>query len=81
MLPETNEGSARVVVESIRRAVEKIILRNVRDDERLATVTLSGGVTRLEDDDTGESLLQRADDALYHGNYGGRNQVALCCAA
>jgi diguanylate cyclase len=81
MLPETNEGSARVVVESIRRAVEKIILRNVRDDERLATVTLSGGVARLEGDDTGESLLQRADDALYQANHGGRNQVALFCAA
>lgn len=81
ILPDTDELGARVVAENIRRAVEKIILRKASDNERLASVTLSGGVARLEDDDTGESLLQRADDALYQAKNGGRNQVALSCAA
>lgn len=81
ILPDTDELGARVVAENIRRAVEKIILRKASDNERLASVTLSGGVARLEDDDTGESLFQRADDALYQAKHGGRNQVALSCAA
>ncbi|RLA16102.1 MAG: hypothetical protein DRQ52_00330 [Gammaproteobacteria bacterium] len=81
ILPNTDYQGAQVVAENIRKAVEKIVLRKASDNERLATVTLSGGVAQLQDDDCSESLLQRSDDALYAAKNGGRNQIMLAQAA
>jgi diguanylate cyclase len=40
-----------------------------------AAVTLSIGIAQAISGDTPESLLKRADDALYKAKHGGRNQV------
>ncbi|WP_372383319.1 diguanylate cyclase domain-containing protein [Xanthomonas sp. NCPPB 1068] len=38
-------------------------------------VTFSAGLTALRDDDTGSSLMQRADQALYQAKSAGRDQI------
>ena len=40
-------------------------------------VTVSGGVAGLEADDTAESLVERADSALYRAKESGRNQLLM----
>jgi PleD family two-component response regulator len=38
---------------------------------------MSFGVSLARDDDTVETLVKRADDALYTAKHGGRNQVVV----
>ncbi len=40
-------------------------------------VTFSAGVAALRDDDTGSSLMQRADHALYEANSAGRDRICM----
>tara|TARA_R110000851_G_scaffold197967_1_gene349079 strand:+ start:2182 stop:4254 length:2073 start_codon:yes stop_codon:yes gene_type:complete len=69
MLAETNLSSAVVVGENIRKTVE-------RGEYALnRPVTVSIGVSQLKKDDTVDSLLKRADVALYDAKEKGRNQV------
>jgi len=81
ILPNTDQRGAQAVAENIRRAVEKIVLRKAADNERLAVVTLSGGVAQLQPDDCSESFFHRSDEALYAAKSGGRNQIVLDNAA
>ena len=39
------------------------------------SVTVSVGVAALAPDESGEELIQRADQALYRAKQGGRNRV------
>ncbi len=69
MLAETNLSSALVVGENIRKTVE-------RGEYALnRPVTVSIGVSQFKKDDTVDSLLKRADIALYDAKERGRNQV------
>ncbi len=77
LMPETDRIGAYVVGERIRRrvlgafAAEPTAGREVR-------LTLSGGVASYPDDGIdAESLLERADRALYLAKGSGRNRVAL----
>lgn len=69
MLAETNLSSALVVGENIRKTVEKGEYALNRP------VTVSIGVSQFKKDDTVDSLLKRADVALYGAKERGRNQV------
>lgn len=40
-----------------------------------AAISVSTGVAQLNDGESGESLLQRSDDALYRAKENGRNQT------
>ncbi|MDX1946439.1 MAG: GGDEF domain-containing protein [Pirellulaceae bacterium] len=64
LLPATDLHGAGVFAERIRVTVE-----------RLARVTISGGVTMAISGDDSRSLLARADEALYGAKADGRNTV------
>lgn len=69
MVAETDLSSALVVGENIRKTVE-------RGEYALnRPVTVSVGVSEFKKDDTVDSLLKRADVALYRAKERGRNQV------
>jgi diguanylate cyclase (GGDEF)-like protein len=57
------------LAEKIRLVVERQTLPKV------GSVTCSFGVARLLPDDTPESLIKRADDAMYRAKQGGKNRV------
>jgi len=76
VMPDTNARQAYYVAERLRRAIEVENFR-VSDDGKDINVTASVGIASLEtQDDTAESILKRADEALYTAKRGGRNRVA-----
>ncbi len=71
VLPETNLDSAAILAEKIRACIE-----NFSFDEDLK-VTCSFGVAELNSEDDENSLLIRADSALYEAKESGRNKVVV----
>lgn len=74
LLPETDAAGAGIVAERVRHRMEVASHRSPAGEA--FRVTASIGVASLSADiDTGESLLQTADEALYRAKRGGRNRV------
>ena len=76
ILPETNLTSGIAVAESLRKAVAVKEVINRANGETLGRITLSGGVAQYISGEEIESLISRADSALYAAKNGGRNQIA-----
>jgi diguanylate cyclase (GGDEF)-like protein/PAS domain S-box-containing protein len=69
-LPGVAHAGAVTIAERLRRAVEQ------SDLIKGAALTLSIGVAELQNADTTETWLKRADAALYEAKRAGRNRVA-----
>ena len=75
LLPETDCAEALIVMERIRLAVAA---QPIDLDGRQVTITISAGVASLANSqETQDSLLGRADSALYEAKKAGRNRVIL----
>lgn len=73
LLPETGKKGALTFGERLRARVER---ETSAPDMDLPAVTLSGGcATYPEDGEDHETLLERADQALYKAKEGGRNRI------
>src|SRR5579872_2024026 len=74
VMPETALSAAVMVAERLRRSVanEPFLIHTAGDR---IPVTISLGVAVARQGDTVDTLLQRADDALYQAKNGGRNKV------
>lgn len=72
VLPETSFEQALVLAERCR---EQIAVGRFSCTDYLTRVTVSIGVTDLHRDDTLDSMIKRADDALYQAKRTGRNRV------
>jgi diguanylate cyclase (GGDEF)-like protein len=79
ILPNTDEGEAARFAERVRERVEEYLFRDEANEIRMTT---SAGVACFPAPgvDTPESLLKRADDALYHAKESGRNRVVRASA-
>ncbi len=69
VVPETDINGIRILSERIRQIIEGYSFENV------GTITVSFGVVQLENEDTVETLLKRADIALYQAKSSGKNRV------
>jgi diguanylate cyclase len=76
LLPDTDLKSGLAVAENLRKAVANKEVINRSTGERLGRITMSAGVAQYAEGDSVESLIERADSALYTAKHGGRNQVA-----
>jgi len=73
ILPQTEKGGARVVAERIRRAIEAHAFPG-----EARKITTSLGISSFPaDGNQVETLLARADEALYEAKKGGRNRVCV----
>jgi diguanylate cyclase (GGDEF)-like protein len=73
LLPESDLAVARQVAERLRKTIAR---RKLHTAKGPATVTVSLGVAAVDCEDTAlETLLSRADKALYVAKRKGRNQV------
>lgn len=76
LAPGATEQDALQLAEALRAALARMVVEN--DDGALIPVTASLGVAETRGaaiEDTADSLLGRADAALYAAKHGGRNQV------
>ena len=69
LMPRTKLEDAFRVVDKLRQTIEELSFGTV------GKLTCSAGVTQFCSDDTVESILQRADEALYEAKETGRNKV------
>ncbi len=74
LLNNTDIAGAKTIAERIRLNIEGLCLRYA--DQQIP-ITLSVGMATLCHNESKESLLDRADKALYLAKKNGRNQVAL----
>ncbi len=69
LMPNVSVENARSVAEKLRTVIEKA------EVETAGSFTASFGVTDLMLDDTAETFIKRADQALYKAKHDGRNKV------
>jgi diguanylate cyclase len=75
VLPSTNMNDAAEIARTINQAVAELTLVRRSTKERLPGVTISVGAAEVRQEDSCETLLERADQALYLAKKGGRNRV------
>jgi diguanylate cyclase (GGDEF)-like protein len=74
VLPETDEAGVLRLAKRIRRRVEKL---DTRIQNHAIDMTISIGITTLQDSDDDKSFVARADAALYKAKRDGRNCIRI----
>jgi diguanylate cyclase (GGDEF)-like protein len=72
LAPETGVDGARALAEKIRQSFSS---RLFGEGARVFPLTLSVGVAQLGDAESGNDMIARADEALYHAKQTGRDRV------
>lgn len=71
----TDLESAHVFAEKLRLKIQSLRIKVRGTDKILDTITASLGIALFSAGDNAETLLSRADEALYKAKHSGRNQV------
>jgi diguanylate cyclase (GGDEF)-like protein len=74
MLTDTDHAGAQVLAERLRADIEA---HTMMFDMQAVTITASLGVSWLTPFDSVESLIKRADVAMYQAKRNGRNRVCF----
>jgi len=77
VMPEATVVQAAALAEAVRVRTRAMRIRQRGSNEVLLTVTLSGGVTELKPGDDEQTLISRADAALYRAKRSGRDRVSV----
>ncbi len=74
LLPETGRDGALKLAEKLRQAVKEC---GFNSRGKPVPITISCGLTQVREGDTPESLVERADQALYEAKEGGRDRCVV----
>lgn len=66
-------ASAAIAAERVRRAIEDLVVYD--DHGAVVPVTASGGIALVEEGESLDAVMSRADRALYAAKAGGRNRI------
>jgi len=75
IMPNTPLNKAMEVAEKIRTSLAKHPLKLKGSKKSIGKVTMSIGISSFKIDDSIESLIERADKAMYRAKDNGRNQI------
>lgn len=75
IMPQTPLDDAQVVAKSINRLFAQTVLKALHVSTTLGKVTVSVGVARYRSGELPDTLINRADRALYRAKQTGRNRV------
>ncbi|NWH03946.1 GGDEF domain-containing protein [Desulfobacter latus] len=76
-LPETKMDGGFALAEQIRTSLEKMKWQSKSSGKDIGTITISLGVAQFIPDENLNSLIARADKALYSAKEKGRNRTAI----
>ena len=76
ILPKTPLLGAMTVAENIRVSIAQLKLERKAKSEQLGKITVSIGAAQYRPGESKETLINRADQALYFAKNAGRNRVA-----
>jgi diguanylate cyclase len=76
-LPETDISGARAVAEAIRKTIENASIINPLSNKVVSKVTVSLGITEIQQNSELDEAIARADKALYEAKNSGRNRVCM----
>ncbi len=79
VMPDTDLATAQMVGERLRKKIASTPF-GINHGQNQLDVTISVGIAMRENGDTGDTVLKRADQALYRAKRSGRNRVE-CDAA
>lgn len=75
ILPRANLYSAMVTAERIRNTIENTVMKD--PVENVLIITVSQGLSSLEQGEDAHSIIFRAEEALYRAKEKGRNRVEI----
>lgn len=74
LLPNTSLDNAYIVAENIRKAIEKMKVKQTKSGLVISSITASFGIAVHRFDETAHDLLDRCDKAMYKAKHLGRNR-------
>lgn len=74
LLPETTGDAALKLLDRLRMIIAELDLSAMSPG---VSLTISGGVATLEEDEAADAFLARADRALYSAKHAGRNRIEV----
>jgi diguanylate cyclase len=77
IMPDTVLTEALDIIDHIRKIMESTRLTRKDNTETIGKVTVSSGIAILRVGDTMESIIDRADAALYRAKETGRNKIVV----
>ncbi|RJG50627.1 GGDEF domain-containing protein [Motilimonas pumila] len=75
VVPNKKLSVARQLAESMRRAIEKVSVKDKRSNRQVDAITASFGVAEYQVGESASSLVDRVDKQLYEAKRLGRNRV------
>jgi diguanylate cyclase len=75
LLPATTSDDACKLAESLRKQISSKALKVTKTQKTIGIVTVSCGVSEIHESDSVDSVVERADQALYLAKESGRDRV------